>query len=103
MYIITIPFQGVICLLHNLMLRKVNGLIINNIRKLLWNWNIQSNFDINLSSEIIDLNDQADFYDESISSQNETHIKSLENKAEESTVLSEDEVIEYIFSSLLER
>jgi DNA polymerase III delta prime subunit len=64
---------------------------------------IQSNFGINLSSEIIDLNDQADFYDESISSQNETHINSLENKAEESTVLSEDEVIEDIFSSLLAR
>ncbi len=64
---------------------------------------IQSSFGLNLSSEIIDLNDQVDSYDESISYKNETHIDRLENKIGESTLSSEDVVIEDIFSSLLAR
>jgi DNA polymerase III delta prime subunit len=63
---------------------------------------IQTNFGINLSSEIFDLTEQSDFYDEKISSQKE-HIQNVGNKMNESTVLSEDEVIENIFSSLLSR
>jgi DNA polymerase III delta prime subunit len=64
---------------------------------------IQSNLDINLSSEISILNEQTRLYDESISSESETHIDNLGKKTEESETLSEDEIIKDIFSSLLAR
>jgi DNA polymerase III delta prime subunit len=62
---------------------------------------IQKNLGLDFTDEISVLKDQADIYDESSSSQDETQAEYLKRKTNVTTELSEDEQIGNIFSSLL--